>query len=295
MLAIAIAGFGNFSIARGDTAINSLGHGSPDVVKIINDGLELERSEEWAEALTHYEDAVRLLPKSIMQTPDAKRLQRRLGVARLHYDLDRRYNDSSFADNLRSLSSPEATTLFAEVLQSIETHHVETPDWNALLRNGTTGLSIALRDDEFRKTNRIGPGYDSVRATIDQIWNTQIRRNFTTRQQAQEFVKWATQVVSQQAGLSPTSTMLEYMCGATSALDTYSTFLTGNQLDEVYSQIEGNFVGLGVELKPDGDSLLIANVIAKGPAERAGILAGDRIVEVDGKLTAEKPIDPPAD
>ena len=40
-------------------------------------------------------------------------------------------------------------------------------------------------------------------------------------------------------------------------LDDYSTFLTRNQLDEVLSQIEGNFVGLGVELKAENGALLI--------------------------------------
>jgi carboxyl-terminal processing protease len=53
----------------------------------------------------------------------------------------------------------------------------------------------------------------------------------------------------------------------------------------VYSQIEGNFVGLGVELKADNGALLILHVIPRSPAERSGILTGDRIVAVDGQLT----------
>ena len=49
--------------------------------------------------------------------------------------------------------------------------------------------------------------------------------------------------------MSPTAVVLEYLCGATNSLDAYSSYLTPDQLAEVYSQIEGNFVGLGVELK----------------------------------------------
>ena len=43
--------------------------------------------------------------------------------------------------------------------------------------------------------------------------------------------------------------VLEYLCGATNSLDPYSAYLTPDQLNDVYAQIEGNFVGLGVELK----------------------------------------------
>ncbi len=39
--------------------------------------------------------------------------------------------------------------------------------------------------------------------------------------------------------------MFEYTCGATGSLDEYSSYLTSDQLNDVYSQIEGNFVGLG--------------------------------------------------
>ena len=85
------------------------------------------------------------------------------------------------------------------------------------------------------------------------------------------------------------------MCGFANCLDAYSTFLTADQLDDVYSQIEGNFVGLGIELKADDGSLLIANVIPKGPAERAGIKAGDRIVAVDGQSTRDITTDRAAD
>ena len=102
---------------------------------------------------------------------------------------------------------------------------------------------------------------------------------------ARNLVAYASQLAFQDLGLLPSATTLEYCCGAISALDQYSSYLTGNQLDDVYSQIEGNFVGLGVELKADQHSLLIVKVIPGGPAERAGIRGGDRIVAVEGQST----------
>jgi carboxyl-terminal processing protease len=80
---------------------------------------------------------------------------------------------------------------------------------------------------------------------------------------------------------------LEFVTAAAGGLDEYSAYLTADQLRDVYSQIEGNFVGLGVELKADRGALLIVHVIPGSPAERAGIKDGDRIVAVDGRSTGE--------
>jgi len=66
-------------------------------------------------------------------------------------------------------------------------------------------------------------------------------------------------------------------------------------MEEVFSQIEGNFVGLGVELKTEQTGLNIVNVIAIGPAFEAGIRPGDRIVSVDGKTTKQVSPDTLAD
>jgi len=54
-------------------------------------------------------------------------------------------------------------------------------------------------------------------------------------------------------------------------------------------------VGLGIELKASAGTLAIVKVITNSPAERAGLRAGDRIAEVDGKATAEMTTDQAAD
>ena len=63
----------------------------------------------------------------------------------------------------------------------------------------------------------------------------------------------------------------------------------------MFSQIEGNFVGLGIELKAEDHSLLIVHVIPGGPAAEAGMLANERIIEVDGQATNAMSSDAAAD
>ncbi len=95
----------------------------------------------------------------------------------------------------------------------------------------------------------------------------------------------------QRLEMRPTAAILEYLCGTANGLDPYSTYLSPDQLGEVYSQIEGNFVGLGVELKTQGGQLVVVRVISGSPAEAAGVAVTDRIVEVDGRPVKELPTD----
>ncbi len=106
------------------------------------------------------------------------------------------------------------------------------------------------------------------------------------RSQAVEAVAVAARVAARQLGVSPQAAILEFTCAAASSLDQYSAYLTGNQLDEVFSQIEGNFVGLGIELKAEDQSLLI---VQRDPG-RSG-RGGRHVGRTNGssKSTARRP------
>ncbi len=77
---------------------------------------------------------------------------------------------------------------------------------------------------------------------------------------------------------------MEFVFGTCDALpDEYTAYLTPDKLDDMFAIIDGNFVGLGVELKLDPLGLRLVGVIRGGPAATAGLKAGDRIVAVGGK------------
>ena len=89
--------------------------------------------------------------------------------------------------------------------------------------------------------------------------------------------------LQQKVGLPGQATVYEFICGAISALDPYSGFMSSSQYGESMSQIEGNFVGLGVELRTHEDHLHIVSVIKGGSANVHGLVKDDRIVAVDGQ------------
>ena len=61
-------------------------------------------------------------------------------------------------------------------------------------------------------------------------------------------------------------------------LDPHSTYLTAQEVRESNEQLQGNFEGIGVQFNMVRDTLFIVQTIPDGPSEKAGIIAGDRIV-----------------
>ncbi len=72
-----------------------------------------------------------------------------------------------------------------------------------------------------------------------------------------------------------------------SAGDPYTTFFKPSDLENFQISLRGSFEGIGAEIgKRDGNLVIIAP-LADTPAERAGILAKDIIIKVDGESTAD--------
>lgn len=64
-------------------------------------------------------------------------------------------------------------------------------------------------------------------------------------------------------------------------LDPHSSYIPAKDLEAVNSDLKGSFSGIGVQSTIQDDTIHINSVIQGGPSEKVGLLAGDRIVEVD--------------
>ena len=250
------------------------------VADLLRGGQQLEQQRRWGEALAHYEEAIR-------QYPHESELQQRFDIARLHYDLERRYADRSFCDSVLRLSTERALELYSQVLLKIESHYVEIPHWNELVARGTGNLEIALGEPVFFNHNIPDGDRPAVDAFRRELWSVVNSRNVRSRADARDIAAVVARLAQQRLEIAPAAIVLEYLCGATSALDPYSTFLTPDQLNEQYAQIDGAFVGLGVELKAEQGGLVILRVILGSPAEEAGVRAQDRIIAIDRQATKD--------
>ena len=69
-------------------------------------------------------------------------------------------------------------------------------------------------------------------------------------------------------------------------LDPHSTYSTPKEVKSINEAMQGNFEGIGIQFNIVEDTLFVIQTTLNGPSEKAGILAGDRIVEVDDTIIA---------
>ncbi len=262
------------------TAVISISAQTQAVDDVLRRGRQLELERRWGDALTQYEDAVRQFPGETI-------LQRRYDATRLHYDVQRRYADRSFNEVLLKLSLDRSLDLYSQVLLKIESHYVDAQDWRAIADRGLSGFEAALNEPSFLDHNVPQANRASTTQCVRELRNILSTRDIGSRQDVRDAAAFSANYASRRLGTPATAVVFEYLCGATNGLDQYSAYLTPDQLSEVYSQIEGNFVGVGIELKSQGTGLSIVRVIPGSPAEESGVRAGDRIVAVDGTDTTK--------
>lgn len=66
-------------------------------------------------------------------------------------------------------------------------------------------------------------------------------------------------------------------------LDPHSVYISAKDVQTNLDELKGSFSGVGIEFTIRNDTINVQNIIKGGPAEKAGVLAGDKIVSIDGK------------
>jgi carboxyl-terminal processing protease len=245
-------------------------------------------------ALAHqgrWSDVVKICETAARKGTLDPTLARQYDLAKLHCDVARRHAEPAYRRQLSLLSEAEARRAYGEVLGRIASHHVEAPDYARLSARGQLALDVALEDQAFLATHAAQATPDRRAAYRGQIDRIVAARPVASRPDAEAVAAWVARAGHSILGIPPAVTLMEMAAAAVGGLDEYSAFLTTGQLEDLYSQIEGNFVGLGVELKSAPDGLLVVHVIPGSPAERSGIRAGDHLIGVGGRSIGGMSVD----
>ena len=256
-------------------------------------GEEMERSGQWLEAVRHYE-------RALERWPNDEDLQYGRRRARVHFRVERRYSDSSFLNSLLGFSQDHALDLYDETAGRIRNSFVDPLSQLSIVAHGTESLYIALANPKFVEANLPPALTDSEqlsrresiqkfrRLLREEYWNKQIYNSQHARSVIVEVARHASQTLK----VRPAAVVMEYVFGGCNALDDYSGFLTADRLSDLYSNIDGEFVGLGVEMKEEKDlGMLLVNVLPESPAEIGGLRRGDRITWIDGQDIRSSSID----
>mgnify|MGYP003156498134 CR=1 FL=1 len=73
-------------------------------------------------------------------------------------------------------------------------------------------------------------------------------------------------------------------------LDPHSVYIPAAEMQQLNEPLEGEFDGIGVVFNMATDTVIVLNVIPQGPSDKAGIKAGDRIIEINDTLVAGQKI-----
>ena len=73
------------------------------------------------------------------------------------------------------------------------------------------------------------------------------------------------------------------------SLDPHSSYISAKDVKEMNEPLNGNFEGIGIQFNILHDTIIVVEPLAKGPSEKVGLLAGDRIVTInDEKVSGIK-------
>jgi carboxyl-terminal processing protease len=251
----------------------------------IETAVERERARQWIDAIDIYE-------KSVKKWPESAELKYGLRRSRIHFGIERRYDDGSFESRLSRLSRSSSLDLFDEVLEHIRLHYVDEVSATSFVAHGTESLYLALANDKFLERNLRGADRQRVaqlrRTLRDKFWNKPIA-DFSV---ARDTVSEVCDLAAAEIGIADTPIVLEYVFGGCNSLDDYSNFLTPDRLTDLHGNINGEFVGLGIEMKAErGKGMLLVNVLPDSPAAHGGLQPGEFITEIDGTNCTEMTTD----
>ncbi len=248
-----------------------------DLQTAIVSGVELEKSHNWRNAIRHYKDLQKKYPEN-------EHIARGLRRSQFQYSVERRYSDSTFIQSLKPMSKDAALTLFDDVLTNIQSYFVEPINTTSIVAHGTESLWIALGNEKFRNENLFGASDEDIEALrkliYQKYWNKQVSYQIGARQLISEVCD----LCYKKIGLDNGPVIMEYVFGATNCLDDYSSILTPSKRQDLFGNIKGEFVGIGIVMEAEiGEGMKLVQVLPESPAIEAGLRSGDTIVGVGGK------------
>lgn len=259
--------------------------------QLVSEAAQYEARGEWREAIRRYEEALR-------QQPDSELVRQKLWECRVHYDIARRIHDRSYREELLGLTRTKQLALLGEVLTVIQDNYYRPPDLAALQAAGFRSLLVAFDDPLFRAAH-LSHLSDSDLRGLQQLTLDYLKRRPANPVRVTDVVYTALQYVQQaqqQFSVAEGPLLVQLTFGLVASLDNYTACLTPQRLKDVYAVIDGEFVGIGVELRHNEHrELEIVDVLPNSPALRAGLLARDIILAIDGVPVAGESLDESAD
>jgi carboxyl-terminal processing protease len=247
---------------------------------------DLRREAEQAEQAGHWDKACSLYDQLITTYRNRPEFREHFRICLRHANIVHRHQDPTYRDEVLSRDIRTAYRIYREVLAKLRANYVDPDkvDLTRLFQNGLEELQLALDEDVFRQS-RLPPGLkpeaiEAFQKTLRRKFGQQPIRN---QRELEAEVGKVAQSARQSLQLEPVVTVLEFACGACDGLDEHTLFLTPRQFTDVYASLEGEIVGIGIDIAMRDHKVIITQVLMGSPAAMEGLKPEDRVTRIDKK------------
>ncbi|MEZ6047828.1 MAG: S41 family peptidase [Planctomycetaceae bacterium] len=202
-----------------------------------------------------------------------------------------RYGDPVVGRFIMGVSTQQALSLYQEANRLIDSRHIQPTSYTERTNYALGNLDLAVQNDYFRRANQINPSQQQV----DNFRNglRQVHQNYpvTNASEALNLIYQTINMAQTTIGLRGSAVVTEFVYAATETLDKYSAFVPEDTYRKPSATLEDHIVGIGVEIKPEGDGIVIVKTLAGGPAANGGLRQGDIITSIDGQSVSGQTLD----
>jgi carboxyl-terminal processing protease len=201
----------------------------------------------------------------------------------------RRLRDKESQALLADLSHSDSLEVYVKALDELQHKYFDESKVGLgdLFQYGVQEFRLALEDDAFLK-DQVRP--DARPAVMEALKDrlAGLRASPPTLEKPGDAYKHLQSVMLSAGGLGikPRAVLVEFLSGACNALDEYTGYLSPSRLAEIDADLEGKFVGIGVDVaivsSKGKKQLLISEVYPGSPAEKEG-LRDHLILSIDGQ------------
>jgi len=209
--------------------------------------------------------------------------------ARLQDAITRRWASEDLARSARPMNASAGQSVYADAMQTVTWFYVDPITYRVLVVAGIESLRAALDNPAFRRQFPEADAADRRARFAEALDILDLKARAASPVLACQAAEWLAVALEKNRallGLPDGAVVAEFLFGAMDGLDPYSRYMTAEMMRLYRQEEQGRYVGVGAEITSRQGRFFVKAVFEHGPAAKAGLLAGDEIVAVDGRPMA---------